>query len=223
MNDDQQAERELEQKVIELARMKLSELQYNNFILEANLSKRMQESMEDEAEVLRFVKDIELLTSKNDQLTETISTNQEQSNKTISENQVQSNKTISENQVHINTLKEEIGSLTRENKKHKEIDSAKILEDNKELQRKFDLVVEHRTQLEEEISSLKNPYETVMELDQVVETVVHDDDEQVIETVVLEEQLELNLLDAIKVEEPPPITENWAEGIILEDVDGTNN
>ena len=212
MNDDQQAERELEQKVIELARMKLSELQYNNFILEANLSKRMQESMEDEAEVLRFVKDIELLTSKNDQLTET-----------ISKNQVQSNKTISENQVHINTLKEEIGSLTRENKKHKEIDAVKILEDNKELQRKFDLVVEHRTQLEEEISSLKNPYETVMELDQVVETVVHDDDEQVIETVVLEEQLELNLLDAIKVEEPPPITENWTEGIILEDVDGTNN
>ena len=185
MNDDQQAERELEQKVIELARMKLSELQYSNFILEANLSKRMQESTENETEILKLSRDKESLTNQKGKLSET----------------------ISEKQELINTLEDKVNSY----KEQEKIDSDKIVEDNEELQRKFDLVVTHRDQLEEEISSLKNPYETVLELEPVVETVVH------------EGQLELNLLDAVKVEEPQPKEENWEEGIILETVDGTDN
>jgi len=72
MNDDQQAERELEQKVIELARMKLSELQYSNFILEANLSKRMQEVTENETEILKLSRDKESLTNQKGKLSETI-------------------------------------------------------------------------------------------------------------------------------------------------------
>ena len=77
MNDDQQAERELEQKVIELARMKLSEVQYSNFILEANLSKRMQESTENETEILKLSREKESLTNQKGKLSETISEKQE--------------------------------------------------------------------------------------------------------------------------------------------------
>jgi len=73
------------------------------------------------------------------------------------------------------------------------------------------LVVEHRNTLEEELQQLKNPYETVIELEPVVETVVH------------EGQLELNLLDAIRMEEPQPKEETWEEGTMLESIDGTNN
>jgi chromosome segregation ATPase len=185
MNDDQQAERELEQKVIELARMKLSELQYSNFILEANLSKRMQEVTENETEILKLSRDKESLTNQKGKLSET----------------------ISEKQELINTLKEEANSY----KEQEKIDSDKILEDNKELQRKLELVVEHRNTLEEELQQLKNPYETVIELEPVVETVVH------------EGQLELNLLDAIRMEEPQPKEETWEEGTMLESIDGTNN
>tara|TARA_Y100000310_G_scaffold166365_1_gene166070 strand:- start:687 stop:1244 length:558 start_codon:yes stop_codon:yes gene_type:complete len=185
MNDDQQAERELEQKVIELARMKLSELQYSNFILEANLSKRMQEVTENETEILKLSRDKESLTNQKGKLSETISKKQEL----------------------INTLKGEANSY----KEQEKIDSDKILEDNKELQRKLELVVEHRNTLEEELQQLKNPYETVIELEPVVETVVH------------EGQLELNLLDAIRMEEPQPKEETWEEGTMLESIDGTNN
>ena len=185
MNDDQQAERELEQKVIELARMKLSELQYSNFILEANLSKRMQEVTENETEILKLSRDKESLTNQKGKLSET----------------------ISEKQELINTLKGEANSY----KEQEKIDSDKILEDNEELQRKLELVVEHRNTLEEELQQLKNPYETVIELEPVVETVVH------------EGQLELNLLDAIRMEEPQPKEETWEEGTMLESIDGTNN
>jgi chromosome segregation ATPase len=185
MNDDQQAERELEQKVIELARMKLSELQYSNFILEANLSKRMQEVTENETEILKLSRDKESLTNQKGKLS----------------------KTISEKQELINTLKEKVNSY----KEQEKIDSDKIVEDNEELQRKLELVVEHRNTLEEELQQLKNPYETVIELEPVVETVVH------------EGQSELNLLDAIRMEEPQPKEETWEEGTMLESIDGTDN
>ena len=36
-------------------------------------------------------------------------------------------------------------------------------------------------------------------------------------------QLELNLLDAVQVEELQPKEETWEEGIMLETVDGTDN
>ena len=43
MDDEKNEERELEQKMYELSRVKISELQHNVFILEANLGKRIQE------------------------------------------------------------------------------------------------------------------------------------------------------------------------------------
>ena len=46
MDDEKNEERELEQKMYELSRVKISELQHNVFILEANLGKRIQEVTE---------------------------------------------------------------------------------------------------------------------------------------------------------------------------------
>jgi hypothetical protein len=47
--------------------------------------------------------------------------------------------------------------------------------------------------------------------------------EPVVETMVHEGQLDLNLLDAVKVEEPQPKEETWEEGIMLETIDGTDD
>jgi chromosome segregation ATPase len=160
MNDGIKEERELETKVYELARVKISELQHNVFILEANLGVRLSEVAE--------------LKDENNELT--AKTRGQES--------------------RINTLVAESES------EEGDID---------EIQRKLDLVTKHRDQLEEEISSLKNPYETVIELEPVVETVVH------------EGQSELNLLDAVQVEEPQPKEETWEEGIMLETIDGTDD
>ena len=160
MNDGIKEERELETKVYELARVKISELQHNVFILEANLGVRIAEVTE--------------LKDENNELTAKTRGQESRINTLVAESESE---------------KGDIG----------------------EIQRKLDLVTEHRDQLEEEISSLKNPYETVIELEPVVETMVH------------EGQSDLNLLDAVKVEEPQPKEENWEEGIMLETVDGTDN
>ena len=163
MNNEINEERELEQKMYELSRVKISELQHNVFILEANLGKRIQEVTELTNELSR----VEKLEKTN------------------------------------STLKTRINTLVAESESEKG--------DIGEIQRKLELVIEHRDQLEEEISSLKNPYETVIELEPVVETMVH------------EGQLDLNLLDAVKVEEPQPKEETWEEGIMLETIDGTDD
>jgi len=158
MDNEKNEERELEQKVYELSRVKISELQHNVFILEANLGKRLQEVIE--------------LKDENNELT--AKTRGQES--------------------RINTLVEESES---EN------------EDIDDITRKLELVIEHRDQLEEELQSLKNPYETVMELEPVVTTVVHED------------QLELNLLDAVQTEEVSTNDSgDWEEGIMI---DGTND
>ncbi len=174
MDNEKNEERELEQKMYELSRVKISELQHNIFILEANLGKRILEVTELTDELGRVEK-------------------LEKTNSTL--------------KTRINTLEGEANSY----KEQEKIDSDKILGDNEELQRKLELVVEHRNTLEEELQQLKNPYETVIELEPVVETVVH------------EGQLELNLLDAIRMEEPQPKEETWEEGTMLESIDGTNN
>ena len=161
MDDEKNEERELEQKMYELSRVKISELQHNVFILEANLGKRIQE-------VTELTDNVSRVDTVNNEL-----------------------------QSRINTLELQVES------ENEDIDA---------ITRKLELVIEHRDQLEEELQSLKSPYETVMELEPVVTTVVHED------------QLELNLLNAVQTEEQPTNSSgDWEEGTMLESIDGTND